>query len=89
MSAQTTYYRVYPDEDAPRDRPWGLFRRIVDGEKVVSEDAYDPRVGWRPTDYWYAIRMRGADEDFLVEVDEQGAVQTQEHLNAVDRDNSD
>ena len=52
MSAQTTYYRVYPDEDAPRDRPWGLFRRIVDGEKVVSEDAYDPRVGWRPTDYW-------------------------------------
>lgn len=78
MSTTTTYYLVYRDEQAPADRPWGLYRRVYEDGRVVAEDSYHPRTGWSQTNYWMAIAFKGESERHLVEVDEQRAVQAQE-----------
>lgn len=69
------YYRVYPDQDAPADRPWGLYRRIWQDDVVVGEDSYHPRTGWSRTHYWMTT-ARGEPDKFLVEVDAVAAEQT-------------
>lgn len=79
----TTYYLVYPDEAAARDKPWGLFRRIVEDGRVVASDAYNPRWGWRQTDYWLRLKMRGEGDRFLVEVDEETAMEVQAEFTRV------
>lgn len=67
---QTSWFLVYPDEVAPRDRPWGVYRRITEDGRVVHEQAYHPATGWHTTEYWARVKWLGAEENFLVEVDE-------------------
>lgn len=78
----TTYYLVFTNESSPRDRPRGLYRQEFRDGLCVGEHAYHPRTGWHDTDYWSGVQYRGADEKFLVEVDEGRA---QEVRSAFDR----
>ncbi len=72
-----TWYLVYPSEDAPRDMPWGLYRRVREGGRVVQEQAYHPKTGWHRTDYWLKTKFLGEPDKYLLEVDEQQAMQAQ------------
>lgn len=65
----TTYYAVHVDEGDPLDAPVGLYRRDLDVQvREVLAEAFHPRTGWTPTDYWRALRWDGT-ERHLVEVD--------------------
>jgi hypothetical protein len=74
----TTYYLAYTDENAPRDKPRGLYRRVFENGRVVASEAYHPRTGWHQTDYWLRLTSKGEGGKHLVEVDEAQALHTQE-----------
>jgi hypothetical protein len=87
MTGSTTYYLVYEDEQAPADKPVGLFRRIRDDQgQIIASDSYHPGSGWSLNNYWVGVTMRGHDELHLVEADEDRAVQAQEYFLALHRD---
>ncbi len=80
---RTIYYAVYPDAEAPRDEPWGLFRRVFEGEREVGQDAYHPQHGWHQTDYWLRTTLGGEPDDFLEEVDQHRAQVIQAYFQAL------
>ena len=73
----TTYYLVYADEQAPPDKPRGLYRRVFSDGRIIASEADHPRLGWHQTDYWLRLQFKGEGDKHLVEVDEQRALQTQ------------
>lgn len=82
----TTYYLAYPDDKAPADQPWGLYRRVYDDEgQIIASEAYNPKWGWIINDYWLRL-TRGEPDMHLVEIDDIGALQTQQAFDALPRD---
>ena len=79
MTTQTTtYYLAYTDENSPRDKPRGLYRRDFENGRVVASEAYHPPHGLAPDRLLLRLTFKGEGKKHLVEVDEAQALHTQE-----------